>query len=68
MFDYLFLWVKNKMAQCSYFMHCHHKAVKRTHHATHLCYFFAVTTHGPYHIVALGLLILGIVFLVFDID
>lgn len=43
-------------------VHRHADAWKRAHHATHLAYFAAVASHGPYHIAALALLVLGIVF------
>lgn len=50
------------------FAHNHHTAFHRTHHATHLCYFFTVATHGPYHIAAMALLVLGIVFWLFKLE
>jgi len=62
MFDYTIAWIKDRWEQCQHFAHNHHMAFKRTHHATHLAYFSMVASHGPYHIAALALLVMGIVF------
>jgi hypothetical protein len=62
MYDYLILWLTHRWAACQNFAHIHHMAFKRTHHATHLAYFSMVASHGPYHIAALALLVMGIAF------
>ncbi len=50
------------------FAHRHHEACHRAHHGTHLAYFYMVASHGPYHIAAMALLILGDVFWLFKLE
>lgn len=57
---WIVVWLRDKWDAISSFAHRHHIACKRLHHGTHLCYFFMVGMHGPYHYAALALLVLGI--------
>lgn len=62
------LWLKNKWKELQAWAHCHKIACKRVHHGTHLCYFFLVGMHGPYHYAALALLVVGLALLIVDIE
>lgn len=37
--------------------HVHHKLYHGCHHASHVSYLALVATHGPYHVAALGMLV-----------
>lgn len=64
----VWMWVVDKWASMKEFAHRHHVACHHAHNGTHLCYFYWVATHGPYHIAAMALLVLGVVFWMFKVE
>jgi hypothetical protein len=54
--------VKKHIKKMEEFCHRHHIACKRLHHGTHMAYFGLVAVHGPYHMAAFVLLVLGLLF------